>query len=305
MTPLLLALATVLAAPGDVSLSVTVEPPITPFHKQIAVSVVVEAPEDMQVKLPQLADRFGGLEVYGLPDFHSERASEGMRRTTETYTLDPIKVGDYRVEPITITYGEDGELTVPGPIIRVRALTPEEEEEALAFDEQLARPDLDARPWYLEWYAIAGALAIVAALFALVMWWRRKPTRVHTPPPKKPWEVAYERLRALDERQLAKAGKYDPFYVDLSAILRYYIEDRFQLHAPERTTPEFLEEVQGSKLLTDEQERYLARFLRHCDRVKFAQYQPEIAEMERSFTEVLQFVDDTIPTATPDEEQAA
>ena len=109
---------------------------------------------------------------------------------------------------------------------------------------------------------------------------------------------------SLDERHLPKAGRYEPYYVDLSAILRYYIEDRFHLHAPEQTTPEFLAELSGSGYLDEGHERFLGAFLRHCDLVKFAQYVPTVNDMELRFTEVLRFVDDTVPSREEETEDS-
>jgi hypothetical protein len=83
--------------------------------------------------------------------------------------------------------------------------------------------------------------------------------------------------------------------VDLSGIVRYYIEDRFHVHAPEQTTPEFLAEISSVGLLDDSHERLVAEILRHSDQVKFARYLPTLHEMEKSFAQVLQFVDETVP----------
>jgi hypothetical protein len=119
---------------------------------------------------------------------------------------------------------------------------------------------------------------------------------------KTPWQVAKERLALLEARHLPQQGKFDAYYVDLSAILRYYIEGRFQLHAPERTTPEFLAETVGQSYFSPEQEVFLSRFLRLCDRVKFARFRPDLEEMARSFDEVALFIEDTIPRAAPEPE---
>ncbi|MCH7833202.1 MAG: hypothetical protein IIC55_10070, partial [Proteobacteria bacterium] len=69
----------------------------------------------------------------------------------------------------------------------------------------------------------------------------------------------------------------------------------FHLNAPERTTPEFLAESSDAGVFEEEEERVLASLLRHCDRVKFAQYRPTSEEMRTSFTQVTDFVEGTIP----------
>jgi hypothetical protein len=58
-----------------------------------------------------------------------------------------------------------------------------------------------------------------------------------------------------------------------------YLEERFDFHAPERTTEEFLYELQATELLTRDQKESLAEFLKRCDLVKFAKYEPREPEL--------------------------
>lgn len=283
------------AAPDEIHVETRLEPPVIPYHKQARFTVAVEAPEGVKVQLPDMVQHVGGLAVYGTPEYRSQVLKNKRVRITETYTLDAIFPGDYIIEPVTVAWGEGQSVTVPSPALRVRDLTEEEIAEAEQFDAALPDPDFTPPPFYTRWpfWALLGGLAVAG--MAILLFLRRRKSEHVVETPKTPWEVAYDRLRVLDQKGYPKLGRYEPYYVDLSSILRYYIEDRFHVHAPERTTPEFLEEIHGSGILSDEQERMLARFLRHCDLVKFAQYQPTVEEMERSFTQVLQFVDETVP----------
>jgi hypothetical protein len=49
-----------------------------------------------------------------------------------------------------------------------------------------------------------------------------------------PWEKAFRRLRDLKSKDFPSQGMYEQYYVQLTWILRYYIEDRFNIHAPSR-----------------------------------------------------------------------
>ena len=75
-----------------------------------------------------------------------------------------------------------------------------------------------------------------------------------------------------------------PFCILVSDTVRFYLEERFKFHAPERTTEEFLRELGDTDLLADEQKESLGRFLESCDLVKFAKYEPgenELRELHR------------------------
>ncbi len=108
-----------------------------------------------------------------------------------------------------------------------------------------------------------------------------------------PWEKALRRLRDLKSKDLPSQGLYEPYYVQLTWILRYYIEDRFHIHAPEQTTQEFIETTMKEKVLTPEQQKLLYSFLSHCDKVKFAQFVPTVEQMEAGFNLVWNFVEET------------
>ena len=68
------------------------------------------------------------------------------------------------------------------------------------------------------------------------------------------------------------------FYFRLSAIMRYYIEERFGLRAPERTTEEFLAEISNADVFNTGQRNYLKSFLKASDIVKFAKHEPQLQE---------------------------
>ena len=301
------------APPFDVR--VTLEPPVIPFHRQARYTISVEGPDGTEsaagrpdaasgVKLPDMLDKFGGLSVADVRD-ETTGLKKGRFRVSRTYVLDPIFIGNYRIQPVQVTWGLADSLTVPSPALRVRDLTPEEKEAAEKFAD-IAGPLAIKNPlerYWMLWAGVGGAAVLVLAVAAY--FYRRRAKKERQAPPLPPWEIAYQRLRELDQRQLPKDGKFAPYYVDLSAILRYYIEDRFHLRAPEQTTPEFLVAASGSGVLTEQHQGHVAGFLKHCDRVKFAQYVPSIDEMEHSFTTVLQFVDETVPVPAPAEREAA
>jgi hypothetical protein len=111
-----------------------------------------------------------------------------------------------------------------------------------------------------------------------------------------PHELAYESLRRLVALGLIEKGEVEVFFVHLSAILRQYIENRFQVRAPERTTEEFL--VEAAKNPTIEHHRVrLGEFLKLSDQVKFARFRPEAATIQGAFDTLKSFLAETTPDA--------
>ncbi|HEV2694380.1 MAG TPA: hypothetical protein VG347_15920, partial [Verrucomicrobiae bacterium] len=94
---------------------------------------------------------------------------------------------------------------------------------------------------------------------------------------------------------LAYLAQPKTFCIIVSDTARFYLEERFDFHAPERTTEEFLRELSGTKLLLPEQKESLANFLASCDLVKFAKYEPGETELRGLHSSALRLVEETEP----------
>jgi hypothetical protein len=110
---------------------------------------------------------------------------------------------------------------------------------------------------------------------------------------------AHVRARRKLEQALAMIGEPKPFSILVSGAIREYLEERFDFRAPERTTEEFLHELQGSFLLTRDQKQSLGEFLASCDLIKFAKYEPTETELRGLYQSALRLVNETEPRPVP------
>ena len=142
------------------------------------------------------------------------------------------------------------------------------------------------------WWTL-GALAVLLVAYWL---WRRWRKRAAEPVPE---VVIPPHVRALENLRAALEFLFQPerFCVLVSGVIRVYLEERFDWHAPERTTEEFLDQFQSSPLLSLNQKRSLANFLTQCDLVKFARYEPAEPELRDLYEVGVRLVDETAPTA--------
>lgn len=280
---------------------VVLEPPAIARHEGAVFSIVVESAADVSVTIPPMAGKFGGVRADG-PVRTVEPLPDGRARTIEQYRLEPIEAGVYAIEPAIVQMGENLTHVIPSPALRVRDLS-EDELETLA----AVAPNAALRTPPSRTGVVVASVAVLAALLAMLWMMRRRGNAVGGPveAPVAPWDAALARLDALDAQRLPEKGQFGPYYVQLSSISRRYIEDRFAVHAPEQTTPEFLEAASVGGFLTPEHEQLLAHFLRHADRVKFARYVPTVDEMRQGMDAVRRFVTDTAGSGEDAREDAA
>jgi hypothetical protein len=142
------------------------------------------------------------------------------------------------------------------------------------------------------WVAIGAlllALAAVAIGLILFLVLRKKP--VVQPPPI----PAHVRAKQKLKEALELISQPKPFCIAVSDTLRFYLEERFRFHAPERTTEEFLYELQATNRLLPDQKESLGEFLKRCDLVKFAQYEPREPELLGLHESAVRLVEETEP----------
>lgn len=159
----------------------------------------------------------------------------------------------------------------------------------LTNDIRAIKPPVEV-PGGWEWlYWTLAALAVAA----LVAWlWARHRRRQLAPAPA---PVIPPHVRARQRLAEALLALSDPerFCTAVSLALRVYLEERFQLHAPERTTEEFLVELQASAALSPAQKLSLQHFLQSCDLVKFARFEPTESALRDLHDAALRLVDET------------
>ncbi len=307
---------------GPMTLLLEIDKDEITIADQLQLTLEARVDEGYEVEMP----RFGeNLEQFGIVDFREpppKLIEGGKVVVSRRYTLEPFLSGEYKIPPMTVKFRQETPET-PAENDKTASVTPDkgdgdgdgearewhkvETEEVTVTVTSLLPKDyeqLDIRPiappvsmpkqarLYLYLGIGGGALLLVALAVGLYWYFRRSSLEdiaARTPPD----EAAFDALEKLVADQLIEQGKFKAFFVRIADILRRYIENRFGLHAPERTTEEFLEELKGSKALNSTHKKMLREFLGHCDMVKFAEYRPSSDEIQRAFDLCKQFILET------------
>lgn len=153
------------------------------------------------------------------------------------------------------------------------------------------KPPIEFARW---WPWVLGAVALILLAVVIYYAWRAwKQARAYAGMP--PIIPAHVRAKQKLEEALRIIARPQPFCVQVSNTIRFYLEERFNFHAPERTTEEFLRELQETNLLLPDQKTSLGEFLQSCDLVKFARYEPAEPELRGLHASALRLVEETEP----------
>jgi hypothetical protein len=150
----------------------------------------------------------------------------------------------------------------------------------------------------------AGWIAALLVLAALAWWLWRRWQKKRSQPRLAPLIPAHVRAARKLREALVFLDQPREFCIRVSDITRAYLEERFDFRAPERTTEEFLHELQATNLLLPDQKTSLGDFLNRCDLVKFARYEPGEPELRDLHAAALRLVEETTPVEEAPKQQA-
>jgi hypothetical protein len=296
------------AAPVVVRAKATPEKPT--IGSPIRYEVDVVAPAGTEVVVAQPSERIGDLDIV---DFGSEPPAEntdGNVTFRRWWQLVAWSTGAHTIESPPVSYRQPGaELETVAPFtVTVDVASVLGDTDPTKTDIRDIKPP---KPIPVDWrpyYAIAGALAVIAFLaYVLRLLIARRRRGITAPPSPPAHVVALAALDALRARHLPEDGAFKEYYSALTDIVRGYLEGRYRVRAPEMTTEEFLVASSRDGRLSVAHRRLLGEFLSESDLVKFARHLPSLGDSDRAYGAARRFVDETAerPAAVAEKGDAA
>jgi len=289
--------STVQTPVGSGVLMVSPASPLTTQTVELTVRLTLDAGWELSPLVIGKEQLPEGWSVVGGESGTPEVRSDGSRVVVRSVRLEPFLPGDVEIGALELrlVLGEESHTVRTAPVrVTVRSVLPQDE----ANPEPAGIRSIVGLPFAMPawaWGVLGGVVAVIAAVVALVMMMARQARRIRLVR-LTAHETALKRLDELLSRDLLATGRFKQFYNEVSLILRRYIEDRFGLAAPERTTEEFLREARSSGALMEADVGLLEEFLLHCDLVKFAGAQPDPARVDQTESLVRGFIERTRST---------
>ncbi len=287
---------------GPVELRVQVEPESPVIGDAIELQVEVLAESGVELLMPEFAE---ALDRYLILDFapREEIADDGRTRSVQRYTLQPPSSGPTSIPPILVEFVDrrPGSRPAPEGADAYELLSERIDFEVKSVLPEAAGHDLRPMPgelrshtaqWLPWWGWLLGAVLtiVLGGPFAFRAW-QAYSTRSRQ---RSAYQVACEDLDALLAwGSRPRAEDVEKFYVELSGIIRHYLENRFDLRSPELTTEEFLSIASRSPDLGAAHRGLLREFLSRADLVKFAGLRPGQDEIDESIAAARRFLEET------------
>ncbi len=263
-------------------------------------------------ELVEFPEKIGAPEDFRVAGSEMSEArllGDGRISVERVYELEPYAPGELKLPPIRVRHfdpqasdADRGEIETEPIDIQVDTVLTVDPRQADI--EDIRDPLTAPLPW--GWISVG---LLLLALLAWVLWRRFRRTKAVVeesgPPPPPPYETALARLDLLLRSDMLDRGEMKGFYLELTALLRVYIEGQFRLRAPERTTEEFLEEMRRGLAFNPQQRELLRRLLQHGDMVKFAELKPTKEEALGAADLCRQFIEETRPRPLEPEAQPA
>ena len=260
-----------------VGIIVDAEPRTVDLARDFYVTIKVTAPSVVNVSLPNMDDRFKGFKAPGTNSMYSVTTVEkDGRKTTSLHwqlTPDPL-ARRYRLAPFVVQV-DDRKFPTMGVHFDTPALDTNEAGEVEVNPSHELPPFTWKRIGF--WAAVGAGILLVLAAAYFIFRKVRQIVRVHR---MSPYERALYELDRLLRKGLPGRGLYKDFYVELTMVVRRYIERRYGVRAPNLTTDEFLRTASSDAAFPQASIGELKAFLESADLVKFAGLEstPEMAD---------------------------
>jgi len=278
---------------GPVSFRIAADKKEMTIAEHLKLLLEVTAQEGYTARLPSFGEKLSSFGIVDYRDYPPSLEKDSTVVTRREYELEPFLSGEYQIPPMAVSFWQRGDTTthkLESDTIRVQVLSLLPADKKNLEIKDIVSPLSFPSRWFL-WFIAGGGAAVAALLVFLLIRGRKK--REEKIPKLPAHELAFRRLEALIESGLLDEKRYREFTAKVADIMRYYIEDRFGLRAPERTTEEFFAEAKEGLDIDEDKRKMLEKFLTYCDLVKFAALEPTADDVKHTFDTCRDFVEAT------------
>lgn len=264
---------------------------------RIKYTLTIEHKTGMRVEQPGAGINLGQFEIKDYKIYEPVKKDDYLLLKYE-YVISVFDTGTFTIPPFPVAYFPTDSLGAykiieASPInIYVRSVIHDDKRELRDIKPPIEIPF----NYFFLFSMLAVAVLLAAAAYFGYMFYKRHKQEGYLfrapAPPRPAHEVALAAIDDLLKRNLPEQGAYKQFYIEISEIIRRYIEDRYFVPALEETSFEIMQDMKKQDL-AEELYPLLGEFLNLSDLVKFARYIPDRQENEKIIMQARRFVEET------------
>ncbi|HZY39591.1 MAG TPA: hypothetical protein VFE53_23205 [Mucilaginibacter sp.] len=265
---------------------------------QTKLFISVRQPAKAHISFPKLTDTVASkVQVVSIskPDTAYDQTDRNAITVTQSYTITSFDAGNYALPAFSIG-SENGVVKTNQVSLQVETVKVDTTKAIYDIKQPLAVSYTWLDWLHDNWYWIAGPLLLIALIVGLVLYMRKRPGPVPVVKVVEPaipaHVVAINKLKELRDKKLWQEEQVKQYYIELSDIVREYLEKRYTIKTHEKTTDEILASLKRIAI-TDANRDNLKQLLVLSDLVKFAKEKPLPAENEGSLDAAIDFVSST------------
>lgn len=275
-----------------ISLTLTLRPEMLSLERDLILTLRMQHPPDVALDVPDIGSRLQGFSLVNTFSRDMEPGSSGQRIREKLFRITPDISEVYRLGPMAI-----GILDASSGSVMDWLMTPSVTIPFASLDSAPTQGNLRAqlqpvliRPSAVTIVSIVLGTSLLLLGIVLIGCWGWRRASVSRKQPLSPRESALQQVEALARTSYVAQGAYARFYSELTAIIRLYLEQRYQIRAPELTTEEFLREATTQSYVSPDVLERLGALLQAADRVKFAAQTPSCEATEEALQSVRSYL---------------
>jgi len=258
----------------------------------------VYQPVKEHINFPNLTDTLTGkVQIVNInkPDTTFDPNDRSHATITQSYTITSFDAGTYTIPSYSFgsTDGvlKSNELTLQVQTVKVDTT------KGIYDIKQPIKVSYTFVDWFKDnWYWVIIPLLLIAAVIGFIVYFKNRPTPqplIKVVKPTVPAHIiALEKLTEIQGKKLWQQEQTKQYYIELSDVLREYLENRYHLKTHEKTTDEILSDLRRIEI-ADENKGILKQILVLSDLVKFAKEKPLPVENEQTLEQAINFVKNT------------
>lgn len=259
----------------------------------ITYSISITRDTNYSLVPPPLGANLGAFDVKDYQPDIETKLDDGRIKSETIFKLSTFTTGDYIIPPVPIMFilkdRSQKILLAEAVPITVQSLLQNTDDSA---DIRPLKAQYEFKRKYVQYIIWGGIVLVLLAVNVAIWWWlRRRKNLAGAEDRRTPWEIAFEKMARLEQKNLIREAKFKPFYFELTEIARAYLGRMFSADVLEMTTEQFLDHFRAVEFPVGAFDK-CAGLLKHADLVKFAKLVPEEDRCRSDFELVHTLIDE-------------